>query len=63
MSTVKIEEPSVGDYICVYLKHGWVQIKVELEGVVIDVFDHKDENISTQAIWNEDLEPDEEEAP
>lgn len=60
MSVTKVEEPAVGDYICVYLKHGWVQIKVEAEGVMINVFDHADENISTQTIWNEDLEPDEE---
>lgn len=57
MSTVKIEEPAIGDYVCIYLNHGWIQIKREPEGVVIDVFDHMDVNISTQAIWNEDLCP------
>lgn len=60
MSTVKIDEPRVGDYVCIYLEHGWIQIKRESEGVVIDVFDHADTNISTQAIWNEDLEPEDE---
>lgn len=60
MATVKIEEPAVGDYVCVYLAHGWIQIKRETEGVVIDVFDHADGCISTQAIWNEDLEPEDE---
>lgn len=60
MSVTKVEEPAVDDYIYVYLKHGWVQIKIEAEGVMINVFDHADENISTQTIWNEDLEPDEE---
>ena len=25
MTTTKIENPNVGDYICVYLEHGWIQ--------------------------------------
>lgn len=57
MSTVKIEEPAVGDYVCIYLDHGWIQIKRESEGVVIDVFDHMEKCISSEAIWNEDLCP------
>jgi len=53
---INAEMTRVGDYVCVYLKHGRIQIKQESEGVVIDVFDYKDELFATQAIWNEDLE-------
>ena len=59
MSTIKIEAPAVGDYVCIYLEHGWVQIKREGEGVVIDVFDHKDELFTTRAVFDSDLEPEE----
>lgn len=58
MSTTKIENPSVGDYVCVYLAHGWIQIKRESEGVVIDVFDHKDDLFTTQCVMADDLAPD-----
>ena len=40
MTTTKIENPNVGDCICVYLEHGWIQITFAPEGVVIDAFDH-----------------------
>ena len=60
MTTTKIENPNVGDYICVYLEHGWIQIKRESKGVVIDVFDHNDDLFTTECIMAEDLGPEEE---
>lgn len=57
MKTVKVENPNVGDYICVYLEHGWIQIKRESEAVVIDIFDHKDELFTTECIFADDLAP------
>ena len=57
MKTVKVENPSVGDYICVYLEHGWIQIKREAGGVVIDIFDHKDKLFTTKCILVDDLAP------
>lgn len=60
MTTTKIENPNVGDCICVYLEHGWIQIKRESEGVVIDVLDHNDDLFTTECIMAEDLGPDEE---
>jgi hypothetical protein len=59
MSITKVEEADYGDYVCVYLPTGWVQVKVEGEGVVIDVFDKNDNLFTTQAIFYNDLEPDE----
>ena len=32
MTTTKIENPNVGDCICVYLEHGWIQITFAPEG-------------------------------
>lgn len=61
MTTTKIENFNIGDYICVYLDHGWIQIKRESEGVVIDVFDHNDNLFTTECIMAEDLGPDDEE--
>lgn len=60
MTTTKIENPNVGDYICVYLDNGWIQITFEPEGVVIDVFDHNDDLFTTEYIMAEDLGPEEE---
>ena len=60
MTTTKIENPNVGDYICVYLEHGWIQIKRESEGVVIDVFDYNDDLFTTECIMADDLSPEEE---
>lgn len=57
MTTTKIEMPAVGDYVCVYLKSGWVQLKIETEGIVIDVFDADDNLFTTQAIFDDDLVP------
>lgn len=61
MTTTKIENPNVGDYICVYLEHGWIQITRESEGVVIDVFDHRDELFTTLCILADDLAPNDDE--
>ena len=61
MTTTKIENPNVGDCICVYLDHGWIQIKRESEGVVVDVFDHNDDLFTTMGVMAEDLGPDDEE--
>lgn len=60
MTTTKIENLNVGDYICVYLEHGWIQIKRESEGVVIDVFDHNDDLFTTECIMADDLSLEEE---
>lgn len=60
MTTTKIENPNVGDCICVYLEHGWIQITIVPEGVVIDVFDHNDDLFTTQCITAEDLGPEKE---
>lgn len=60
MTSTKIENPNVGDYICVYLEHGWIQITFEPGGVVIDVFDHNDDLFTTEYIMAEDLGPEEE---
>ena len=59
MTTTIIENPNVGDYICVYLEHGWIQIKRESEGVVIDVFDRNDDLFTTKYIKAGDLGPEE----
>ncbi len=56
MARTLVEEPGVGDYICVYLEHGWVQIKRESEGIVVDVFNSDDRVIHTAAIENSDLD-------
>ena len=47
MATTKIENPNVGDRICVYLDHGWIQITFVPEVVAIDVFDHNDDLFTT----------------
>ena len=57
MTTTKIENPNVGDCICVYLDHGWIQITFEPEGVGIDAFDHNDDLFTTEYIVAGDLGP------
>lgn len=57
MTTTKIENPNVGDCICVYLEHGWIQITLRHEGIVIDAFDHNDDLFTTEYIVAEDLGP------
>ena len=51
MTTTKIENPNVGDCICVYLDHGWIQITFAPEGVVIDAFDHNDDLFTTDRCY------------
>ena len=60
MTTTKIEKPNVGDHICVYLEHGWIQITLGHEGVVIDAFDHNDDLFTTEYIMADDLGPENE---
>lgn len=50
MTTTKIENPNVGDCICVYLKNGWFQITIVPEGVFVDAFDHNDDLLATEYI-------------
>ena len=57
MTTTKIENPHVGDCICVSLDHGRIQITLGHEGVVIDVFDRNDDLFTTEYIMAEDLGP------
>ena len=60
MTTTKIENPNVGDCICIYLDHGWIQITIVPEGVFIDAFDHNDDLTTTEYIVAGGLGPEEE---
>lgn len=67
MSTKKMPKDGMvialkeGDYLLVSVEghKGYVQIKAEHEGVVVDIWNDKDELVTTNAAWYEDMETEE----
>lgn len=50
-----ITAPAVGEYLYIAFPHGYVQVKNEAEGVVVDIWDANDEHISTCIASNKNL--------